>query len=758
MSKQVFRAITLAVAILLAMLLPAGAAATTGTRAAQQPGLRGSHPFLVVLCRFAISATTGAPKVEVQRPSYFANLLTGAAPSLDDYWRTVSGGRIDLAGSKVTGWYVLPKGEKAYVRADGRADIAAAAADCLSLATAENLAAYSGIVAVFDENLESRPLSARLCANLQGSRQCFQVIWMWPAWMHAMPAWVHEMGHSFGLDHSSDASGSAYANPWDVMSGFSGCPTPQYPIVDQMDRLSWITGERKVVAPQDGTITIDLQSPAMNDGKGVQVIQAPDETGTGYYTVEARARIGYDEQLPGAAVLIHYVDPADTDHPAHLVSHPGEPLTAAAGMWRPGDVFSDASGQVAISVDSASGNGFRVTVRTGKASQTLPSVQDTQAGGAAGIAISRWTPSAPLLGVAAGASGVIYVVTAKTTKLGVSPAIEALTWEGGRWQDPETLTSGWSSMPGDAPALTVAGDNTAFVAWSGAGRPFPTMSSGNSNSDIWVASRGMTGGWGAAIRVNDDTGSANQLSPALAASAAGQLYAAWEDQRDGNRDVYFAELANGRPVGTNRRINDDAGRESQGSPAIAADIAGNVHLLWVDRRNGAGEIWAASRAANGQWGRNVRLAAAGLDVYEAPAVTVDGRGNAYAAWIAYPACGRENSEVGTLMAAFRPAGGDWQPAEAVAEAVHGGRASRPVIAANAAGRVYLAWEEREGAGIAIRMARRAAEGGWSSGGQRVAVSGAKAPSKPALAVDQAGTVYLAWLAKDGGAEYATMTQ
>lgn len=757
MSKQAFRAITLAVAILLATLLRGGSVSTAGSQAAQQPGLHGSQPFLVVLCRFANSATTGSPKAEVERPSYFTNLLMGAAPSLDDYWRTVSGGRIDLAGSKVTGWYGLPKGEKAYVKADGSADIAGAAADCLSLATAENLAAYSGIVAVFDQNLESRPFSARLCANLQGSRQCFQVIWMWPVWMHAMAAWAHEMGHSFGLDHSSDASGAAYANPWDVMSGFSGCPMPQYPIADQMDRLGWVSGERKVIAPQDGTITVDLQSPALSDDKGVELIQVPDETRAGYYTIEARARIGYDEQLPGAAVLIHHVDPADTDHPAHLVAHPGEPLTAAAGMWRPGDVFSDANEQVSISVDSALGDGFRVTVRTGKASQSVPSVQDERAGGVAGAAISRWTPGAPLLGVAAGASGLVFVVTAKATSLGVSPVIETVTWEGGRWQDPQELSSGWSNMPGDAPAIAVAGDNTAYLAWSGAEQPFPTMTSANVNADVWLAKRQSSGEWEAAIRLNDDTSRQMQLSPTLATGPAGRLYAAWADQRGGNRDIYFAELIGGSPAGANRRINDDNGVEAQLDPAIAAGPEENVQVLWVDRRNGASEIWAASRGANRQWGRNVRLAAAALDVYASPAVTVDGRGNAYAAWIAYPTCGRANSEVGTMMAAFRLAGGEWQVAEVVAGAVHGGRASRPVIAASAAGRVYLAWEEREGTGIAIRMARRTAEGGWSSG-QTVAVSGAKAPSKPALAVDRAGTVYLAWLANDGGAEYATMTQ
>ena len=110
-----------------------------------------------------------------------------------------------------------------------------------------------------------------------------------------------------------------------------------------------------------------------------------------------------------------------------------------------------------------------------------------------------------------------------------------------------------------------------------------------------------------------------------------------------------------------------------------------------------------------------------------------------------------------MQAAFRPVGGQWQPAEMVAEAVNGGKESRPVIAADETGNVYLAWEERQGTGIVIRLSHRTPTTSWSAG-EVAATTEAAAPSKPALAVDASGSVYLAWLTKNGNAEYLALAQ
>ena len=166
---------------------------------------------------------------------------------------------------------------------------------------------------------------------------------MWPQMFRHQATWAHEMGHTFGLPHSTDASNDPYANVWDVMSGATGCTDGehdsaigQYPIADQLDRLGWIPGAAKVTAGDDAVTSVELKGLAQADGSGYLLARVPVQDSERYYTVEARVRTGYDVHTPADAVVIHAVDPADTDHPTHLVTHPGAPLNAIAGIWRPG--------------------------------------------------------------------------------------------------------------------------------------------------------------------------------------------------------------------------------------------------------------------------------------------------------------------------------------------------------------------------------------------------------------------------------------
>ena len=42
-------------------------------------------------------------------PAYFEDLFGATRPGLADYWREVSYGQISLAGSRMVGWYTLPR-------------------------------------------------------------------------------------------------------------------------------------------------------------------------------------------------------------------------------------------------------------------------------------------------------------------------------------------------------------------------------------------------------------------------------------------------------------------------------------------------------------------------------------------------------------------------------------------------------------------------------------------------------------------------
>ena len=83
----------------------------------------------------------------------------------------------------------------------------------------------------------------------------------------------------------------------------------------------------------------------------------------------------------------------------------------------------------------------------------------------------------------------------------------------------------------------------------------------NADADIYAQRYTAAGALvGANFRVNDDTGRINQFWPSIAALSDGGFVVTWQDNRNGNWDVYAQRYnAVGTAVGANFRVDDDAG-------------------------------------------------------------------------------------------------------------------------------------------------------------------------------------------------------
>ena len=129
---------------------------------------------------------------------------------------------------------------------------------------------------------------------------------------------AHEMGHAFGLLHSSGPYDETYDSEWDVMSGGGLCSfrlIPEYgylgvhTIAYHKDFLGWIPPARKYVAPRNSTRRITLERLAQPGAEGYLMAQIPiGDSATDFYTVETRLFAGYDDEIPDEAVVIHKVD------------------------------------------------------------------------------------------------------------------------------------------------------------------------------------------------------------------------------------------------------------------------------------------------------------------------------------------------------------------------------------------------------------------------------------------------------------------
>jgi hypothetical protein len=337
------------------------------------PQVSGSQPWLSVLCKFADVA--GEPRP----PSYFASMLSGTYPGLDHYWRQLSYNQANINGSASTGhWYTLPNPQSYYVydmNGDGYKDLdySRAFAGCTAAADADiNYSGFAGVNLIFNNNYLDYALGGSYYATLDGVTKVWRVTWL-PMWGYTdITVIAHEMGHGFGLPHSSGMYGKTYDNRWDVMSDtWTDCGNltdttfgclGQGTIAYHRDLEGWIAAGDKINVADGARIQTGLVWLDSTPGSGVHLITVPVQGTNTFYTVEARHKAGYDQKLPGVGVIIHLVDPGRTN-PAQVVDADGNGNTGDGGaIWGVGETFSAPAAGISVEVGAAGANGFTVTV------------------------------------------------------------------------------------------------------------------------------------------------------------------------------------------------------------------------------------------------------------------------------------------------------------------------------------------------------------------------------------------------------------
>ncbi len=209
-----------------------------------------------------------------------------------------------------------------------------------------------------------------------GVTKQWRMTWLepWAYWEIAVVE--HEMGHGFGLPHSSGNYGQTYCNQWDVMSNLSkNCANSydatyhclgQHTIADSKFHVGW-TNSSLITNVTQWNYTIErLAQPQTAEWRLVAIaIGSTSPPITHYYTIEARRRVGYDVKLPGEGIIIHEVDTTRAI-PAHVIDIDNNGNTGDEGaIWRPGEVFADVANNIYVCVNSETATGYTVTVGRG---------------------------------------------------------------------------------------------------------------------------------------------------------------------------------------------------------------------------------------------------------------------------------------------------------------------------------------------------------------------------------------------------------
>lgn len=313
--------------------------------------VEGNQKWVNIACRFADMDDEPQPR------EYFEAIMMNQAPGMDHYWRQSSAGMVNIEGSQAYGWYEFTNDKSYYERA-AAVNVGFALrtmlTHCAQAAATDDsvdFSQFAGINVMLNDTFGCCAWGGRMPLNINGKLVTFRTTWLPPWAFTSLHVIAHEMGHGWGLPHSSGPYGKVYDSAWDVMSGgtrmLDFCRVGQSDfgcfqvgtIGIHLDSLGWIPENRVVVvnSGQSGIIALDALT-TIQSGIDTLLIKIPVD-GSKFYTVEVRNFIGYDRNLPGEAVVIHEVMPG-RESPAHVVDADGNGNPNDEGaMWLPGETF-----------------------------------------------------------------------------------------------------------------------------------------------------------------------------------------------------------------------------------------------------------------------------------------------------------------------------------------------------------------------------------------------------------------------------------
>jgi M6 family metalloprotease-like protein len=344
----------------------------------------GNTPWVTVLCKYKDFPDEPKPA------SYFLDMYGSDAPRLVSYWKEVSYNLIDVSNSNATAsWHVLPQNREYYLydnNGDGQTDVdfTRLNSDCLELADPEiDFRNYKGIQFIVNADLANASWGGYQTFTLDGESRVWMATWL-PDWGYKDLSVVeHEMGHGYGMKHSTAPNGQLYSNQWDVMSdALSNCSNSydsifsclgQHPISFSKDMVGWLASERKMTVNQGVMETVLIERLAQPVSNGILMVTIPINGQTDkFYTVEVRKKIGYDKKLPGEGVVLHKIDKTKQVM-AEVIDFDNNNNTGdEAAVWTPGESWEDTANGIWVSVRVITENGYEVIISNASGSSIPP--------------------------------------------------------------------------------------------------------------------------------------------------------------------------------------------------------------------------------------------------------------------------------------------------------------------------------------------------------------------------------------------------
>jgi hypothetical protein len=177
----------------------------------------------------------------------------------------------------------------------------------------------------------------------------------------------------------------------------------------------------------------------------------------------------------------------------------------------------------------------------------------------------------------------------------------------------------------------------------------------DTNSLVEAVTWTANGTFGSVVQLSSSSHGA--FEPQLAVNDGGTAVVVWlaSPPRD-NADPYQVESAT-RPAGGSWSAVTTASPNvpQTWAPAVALDGAGNATAIWMTATTFASErLFAATRAARGAWGSPTRIEPSDWNRLSQNSMAADAAGDVTVSWVGQDASGQSNVRTATLSA-----GGTW---------------------------------------------------------------------------------------------------
>jgi M6 family metalloprotease-like protein len=525
-----------------------------------------------------------------------------------------------------------------------------------------------------------------------------------PGALSEIGVYCHEFGHALGLPDLYDTSspgGGANVGPglWSLMStgawGGDG-HSPEYPTGMGAWSMLYLGLSPLVQPAQDTVVTV----APISSGGAVYEFFSQGLYNPEHFLVEQRYRQGFDRNLPANGLLVTQVDDA-------VIGIGLSSNRINAGPF-PGMRVLEGDGDF----DMVRG------WNRGDSSDVLPGAMQTT------YLSDDTTPSLSTFG-GSPTNLVMDAIQPQGSSTRVRLRVRAPGWYAGEnYTEPTfTPTSGYSR--GRHNVVTPYGDEVEVFSDARSGV-----------SQVMLRTRAFAGTWSPASAISASP--AGAFDPTLALLPHGGLAVAWSDLRDGQSQIYY-RCRTGGTWGGEQRLSLDTG----GSPAIAADAGGLVHLCWFDSGSPRGRIQYLN-FPGAQPGGTPQLVTDSLSRPSAPSIAATIGGGA---WMAWPDLATGNYVID--YARFRPDSG-LTPRLRLTYPVSYAQPSVD-LASDPAGNVHFVWQQLATGACELHY-QRFESGNAVNVLDTVLVSNSGTVQNPSLWADPTGALHLVFERSTNGGQ------